>query len=52
MKNMKALFSYIFKMPERKDPGYYVADLISDALGRDKSSRLYVKLKKEKQLLL
>jgi len=44
-------FYYAFKMPERKDPGYYVADLISDALGRDKSSRLYVTLKKEKQLV-
>lgn len=40
-------FYYAFKMPERKNPAYYVADVISDALGRDKSSVLYVRLKKE-----
>lgn len=44
-------FYYAFKMPERKNPGYYVADLLSDALGREKSSRLYVKIKKELQLV-
>lgn len=44
-------FYYAFKMPERRHPDFYVADLLSDALGRDKSSRLYVKLKKELQLV-
>lgn len=44
-------FYYAFKMPERKNPDYYVVDLLSDALGRDKSSRLYVKLKKELELV-
>jgi len=43
-------FYYAFKMPERRNPEYYVADLLSDALGRDKSSRLYLKLKKELNL--
>ncbi len=43
-------FYYAFKMPERRSEGYYMADLLSDILGRDKSSRLYVALKKEKQL--
>lgn len=44
-------FYYAFKMPERKSFEYYVADIISDALGREKSSRLYAKLKKELQLV-
>ncbi len=44
-------FYYAFKMPERKNPDYYVADVLSDALGRDKSSRLYRSLKKELQLV-
>jgi predicted Zn-dependent peptidase len=43
-------FYYAFKMQERRNPDYYVADLLSDALGRDKSSRLYLKLKKELNL--
>lgn len=43
-------FYYAFKMPERRNELFYVADLLSDALGRDKSSRLYVSLKKEQQL--
>jgi len=43
-------FYYAFKMPERRNPAFYVADLLSDALGRDKSSRLYLKLKKELNL--
>jgi predicted Zn-dependent peptidase len=38
-------------MSERKNERYYVADVLSDALGREKSGRLYVKLKKEKQLV-
>jgi predicted Zn-dependent peptidase len=37
-------------MPERRNESYYIADLLSDALGRDKSARLYVSLKKEQQL--
>jgi zinc protease len=44
-------FYYAFKMSERKNERYYVADVLSDALGREKSGRLYVKLKKEKQLV-
>lgn len=44
-------FYYAFKMPERKNPDYYVADVLSDALGRDKSSRLYKRLKKELELV-
>ncbi len=44
-------FYYAFKMPERRNPDYYVADLLSDALGRDKSSRLYIRLKKELNLV-
>ncbi len=44
-------FYYAFKMSERKNENYYVTDVLSDALGREKSGRLYVKLKKEKQLV-
>jgi predicted Zn-dependent peptidase len=44
-------FYYAFKMPERRDPEYYIADILSDALGRDKSSRLYTSLKKEMKLV-
>lgn len=44
-------FYYAFKMPERKSEGYYVSDVLSDAIGREKSSLLYVVLKKEKQLV-
>lgn len=44
-------FYYAFKMPERKSYEYYVADFISDAIGRNESSRLYAKLKKELQLV-
>ncbi len=44
-------FYYTFKMPERKSYEYYVADFISDALGRNESARLYTKLKKEQQLV-
>lgn len=44
-------FYYAFKMPERKSFEYYVTDIISDALGREKSSRLYGKLQKELQLV-
>ena len=44
-------FYYAFKMPERRDPAYYIADVLSDAVGREKSSRLFVSLKKEKQIV-
>lgn len=44
-------FYYAFKMPERKSPDYYIVDILSDALGRDKSSRLYVKIQKELKLV-
>jgi len=43
-------FYYAFKMCDRMHQDFYTTDLISDALGRDKSSRLYLSLKKEKQL--
>ena len=44
-------FYYAFKMPERRDEGYYFTDVLSDSLGRDKSSRLYIALKKEGKLV-
>lgn len=44
-------FYYAFKMPGKDQVGYYEADLISDLLGRGKSSRLYRKLKKEQELV-
>lgn len=44
-------FYYAFKMPARADEKFYVADLLSDAIGRDKSSRLYKALKKDKKLV-
>jgi zinc protease len=44
-------FYYAFKMPERRSFEYFVADIISDALGREKSSRLYARLKKELKLV-
>ncbi len=44
-------FYYAFKMGERKSESYYIADLLSDALGREKSSKLYIDLKKEKKLV-
>jgi predicted Zn-dependent peptidase len=44
-------FYYAFKMAQRKTMEYYVADVISDALGREKSSRLYIRLKKELNLV-
>ncbi|MCE6990451.1 pitrilysin family protein [Dyadobacter sp. CY323] len=40
----------VFHMPGRYDDGFYAADLLSDILGRGKSSRLYQKLLKEKAL--
>lgn len=44
-------FYYAFKMPERKSADYYIADILSDALGRDKSSRLYIAIQKEQKLV-
>lgn len=44
-------FYFAFKMPERKSGDYYVVDLLSDALGRDKSSRLYNSIQKEQKLV-
>ena len=38
-------------MSERKHPDYYIADILSDSLSREKSSLLYLKLKKEEQLV-
>lgn len=43
-------FYYAFNMPERRNEGFYFCDVLSDALGRDKSSRLFVSLKKEQKL--
>jgi predicted Zn-dependent peptidase len=40
-------FYYAFKMDERKSEGYYFADLLSDEVGKEKSGRLYLRLKKE-----
>lgn len=44
-------FYYAFKMVPRLHDDFYAVDALSDALGRDKSSRLYVKLKKELKLV-
>lgn len=40
----------VFHMPGRYDEGFYAGDLLSDILGRGKSSRLYQKLLKERSL--
>jgi zinc protease len=40
----------VFHMPGRYDEGFYAADLMSDILGRGKSSRLYQALLKEKPI--
>ena len=44
-------FYYAFKMVDRKHADYFVYDTLSDALGRDKSARLYTTLKKELNLV-
>jgi predicted Zn-dependent peptidase len=44
-------FYFAFKMPERKSLEYYIVDVLSDALGRDKSSRLYTQVQKEQKLV-
>ncbi|ACT94166.1 M16 family metallopeptidase [Dyadobacter fermentans] len=40
----------VFHMPGRYDEGFYAGDLLSDVLGRGKSSRLYQKLLKERAM--
>lgn len=40
----------VFHMPGRYESGFYAGDLLSDVLGRGKSSRLYQKLLKERAL--
>lgn len=40
-----------FKMPGRGKPHYYAVDLLSDILGRGKSSRLYKRLKKDLEIV-
>jgi len=40
----------VFHMPGRPDAAYYATDLLSDILGRGKSSRLYQRLVKDKPL--
>ena len=40
-------FYYAFKMSERKSEGYYLGDFLSDAMGKDQSSLLNIRLKKE-----
>ncbi|MEO1654816.1 MAG: insulinase family protein, partial [Bacteroidota bacterium] len=40
----------VFHMPGRMQEGYFQADLLSDILGRGKSSRLYRQLVKEKSI--
>ncbi|MEZ4939083.1 MAG: pitrilysin family protein [Crocinitomicaceae bacterium] len=44
-------FYFAYKMPDRLDANYYTADIISDILGRGKSSRLYDKLLKNMNLV-
>jgi len=45
----KALYM-AWHMPARRDPGYYITDLISDVLSNGHSARLYQNLVKEKKL--
>jgi zinc protease len=40
----------VFHMPGRYEEGFYAADLLSDILGRGKSSRLYQRLLKDQPL--
>lgn len=44
-------FYRAYHMPDRLDEKYHTIDLLSDILGRGKSSRLYTKLVKETKLL-
>ncbi|TGE15950.1 M16 family metallopeptidase [Hymenobacter elongatus] len=43
-------FYKVYHMPARPDDTYYTADLLSDVLGRGKSSRLYQRLVKDTPL--
>ena len=40
----------VFPMPGKFDADYYASDLVSDVLGRDKSSRLHTKLVRDEKL--
>ena len=40
----------VYHMPGRKDESYHAADFLSEMLGKGKSSRLYLKLVKEKKI--
>lgn len=44
-------FYYAFRMCDRKSADYQITDMLSDALGGDKSSRLYQGLQKSKKLV-
>ena len=44
-------FYYAFKMGPRKSKDYYLGDLMSDAIGKDNSSLLNIRLKKELDLV-
>tara|TARA_Y100000385_G_C13083010_1_gene634913 strand:+ start:1147 stop:2391 length:1245 start_codon:yes stop_codon:yes gene_type:complete len=44
-------FYYAFRMVPRRNQDYLTVDVLSDALGRDKSSRLYLSLKKDQNLV-
>ncbi len=44
-------FYKTYHMPGRNSPDYHASDLLSDILGRGKSSRLYKKLVDEKRIL-
>jgi predicted Zn-dependent peptidase len=44
-------FYYAFKMSDRKSKDYYIYDIISDALGGDKSSRLYNSIQKKYKIV-
>ena len=45
-------FYYAFKMAERKSAGYYLADLLSDEIGKEKSGQLDLILKQQARLVL
>ena len=44
-------FYYAFKMGSRKSTDYYLGDLMSDAIGKDNSSILNIRLKKELEIV-
>lgn len=44
-------FYFAFKMVARNDDKYYITDVLSDAIGREKSSKLFVDLKKKQNLV-